>query len=52
VNAGKHRIEFHYRPWSFMIGLLLFALGIAALIVIDRLDQNSEADGLFLQLAV
>lgn len=52
VNAGKHRIEFHYRPWSFMIGLLLFALGIAALIVIGRLDQNSEADGLFLQLAV
>lgn len=50
VNAGKHRIEFHYRPWSFIIGLLLFALAIAALIIIGRLDHNREPDRLLLQL--
>jgi hypothetical protein len=51
VEAGKHRIEFHYRPWSFIIGLLLFALAIVALIIIGRLDHRREPDFLSLQLA-
>jgi hypothetical protein len=39
VNAGQHRIEFHFRPWSFLLGVLLFAFGIAALVLIGRLEH-------------
>jgi uncharacterized membrane protein YfhO len=39
LNAGRHRIEFYFHPWSFFVGLMLFGLGVAALIVIGRTDR-------------
>jgi hypothetical protein len=39
LNAGRHRIEFYFHPWSFFAGLMLFGVGVAALIVIGRTDR-------------
>jgi hypothetical protein len=50
VGAGKHRIEFEYRPWSFIIGLILFALAIGALVVIGLRDRDREISPPLLQL--
>ncbi|MCX7544237.1 YfhO family protein [Marinicella gelatinilytica] len=32
LPAGKHRVRFHYQPWSFTIGLLLSLLSFAGLL--------------------
>ncbi|MGC2662339.1 MAG: YfhO family protein [Bryobacteraceae bacterium] len=39
VNAGQHRIDFHFHPWSFFVGMILFAFGIGALTLISRLQR-------------
>jgi uncharacterized membrane protein YfhO len=36
VTAGKHTIEFVYRPWSFYAGVVLALIGVLA--IIFRLD--------------
>jgi hypothetical protein len=51
AGGGKHRIEFHFRPWSFIFGLALFSLAATALVVLIRLDHSREPDRLSLQLA-
>ena len=41
VNAGRHKIEFRYRPWSLIAGLSLFAMGTLVLIRIGFKDRNA-----------
>ena len=41
VNAGRHTIEFRYRPWSLIAGIALFAMGTVVLIGIGLKDRNA-----------
>jgi hypothetical protein len=40
---GKHRIEMRYRPWSVYLGFVMTVLGVAAGLVISRLDRPRYA---------
>ena len=44
VPSGEHVVEFLYRPWSFLVGLLLAAAGILALVGVGVWSRARSSD--------
>lgn len=41
LTSGDHQVEFHYRPWSVYLGLILHAAALAALAVLVAAGQRN-----------